>query len=594
MSSRWHSDVFLAHFFCQSCGQPVKLDPSLLDHATLGEALAPLSPYASADTGRSTAVVLSSSPMHNAGHAISHVHAAAGSTAASTATPAPLRPSSSNAAGGSGTSLLRRPSFPSRLIATAAATSASPPGSVPAAGSSQQMLDPPAAPQLSMSPPTPTSPMGHHGHHHPQPPQHAHAIHDSFVVLARQPGPAMPDPSSTATAAPAPVSQSVETAGSAASSPRRSAARPSPTASLTSLSSASNGALTTAGSHDHRGNLSHRLKVANRLFEIVSSVGDADHPLCQECADELVTKLEKQLGEARVDRDAYAGFLSSLTTVGADGVAYANSDTRKSFTPADIEALRKREEDAMATLRDLEREQEDLQRDILEAEADLRATRDMEMRYWQDVNDMDRDLSAYQNQLESINLKYDQATKKLDVLSKTNVYNDAFRVWHDGPFGTINGLRLGRLPNHPVEWSEINAAMGQTVFLLDTLAHHLSFTFTKYRLVPMGSFSRIERIDGDKAVYELYGSSDITGMLFWNRRFDYGLTAFLSCVQQLGDFAEKQDNRFRLPYRISKDKIGDASIKLQFNQDEVWTKALKYTLIDVKWILAFCCSRPDA
>ncbi|KAJ3121635.1 autophagy protein 6 [Irineochytrium annulatum] len=131
--------------------------------------------------------------------------------------------------------------------------------------------------------------------------------------------------------------------------------------------------------------------------------------------------------------------------------------------------------------------------------------------------------------------------------------------------------------------------MGQALLLLDTLASKLGFVFKTYRLVPMGSFSRIERIEGDKAVYELYGSGDITGLLFWNRRFDNALAAFLNCLQQLGDHAETRDHKFRLPYRMSKEKIGDTSIRLQFNQDEQWTKALKYTLINLKWLLAFCC-----
>ena len=33
----------------------------------------------------------------------------------------------------------------------------------------------------------------------------------------------------------------------------------------------------------------------------------------------------------------------------------------------------------------------------------------------------------------------------LEKLERTNVYNDAFCIGHDGVFGTINGLRLGRV-----------------------------------------------------------------------------------------------------------------------------------------------------
>eukprot|EP00959_Pyramimonas_sp_CCMP1952_P076087 1590125-Pyramimonas_sp.AAC.1 len=36
------------------------------------------------------------------------------------------------------------------------------------------------------------------------------------------------------------------------------------------------------------------------------------------------------------------------------------------------------------------------------------------------------------------------------MLRRTSVYNDAFHIWHSGPFGTINNFRLGRLPSAPV------------------------------------------------------------------------------------------------------------------------------------------------
>jgi beclin 1 len=48
-------------------------------------------------------------------------------------------------------------------------------------------------------------------------------------------------------------------------------------------------------------------------------------------------------------------------------------------------------------------------------------------------------LKGMQNERDSVNLKYDFAAKQLEKLEKTNVYNDTFRIWHDGPFGTING-----------------------------------------------------------------------------------------------------------------------------------------------------------
>jgi hypothetical protein len=64
----------------------------------------------------------------------------------------------------------------------------------------------------------------------------------------------------------------------------------------------------------------------------------------------------------------------------------------------------------------------------------------------------------------------DRITNHLDRLRRTNVYNDAFHIWFEGPFATISGFRMGRTAACPVEWDEINAAWGQAVLLLHTLA----------------------------------------------------------------------------------------------------------------------------
>lgn len=138
-------------------------------------------------------------------------------------------------------------------------------------------------------------------------------------------------------------------------------------------------------------------------------------------------------------------------------------------------------------------------------------------------------------------------------------------------FSNREGLRLGR--GDGVEWSEVNAALGLSLLLMYTLAKKLDFTFVGFELVPLGSFSRIDRIEGkssrfmaigmERTRYELYakgpltgfrfGSSDLKGFLFWNRKFDLGLQAFLDCLLQLGEYIEAQDAKFHFPYRISID-----------------------------------------
>jgi beclin len=40
--------------------------------------------------------------------------------------------------------------------------------------------------------------------------------------------------------------------------------------------------------------------------------------------------------------------------------------------------------------------------------------------------------------------------QELDQLKKCNAFDDAFHIYYEGHFATINGFRLGRLPSQPV------------------------------------------------------------------------------------------------------------------------------------------------
>lgn len=96
------------------------------------------------------------------------------------------------------------------------------------------------------------------------------------------------------------------------------------------------------------------------------------------------------------------------------------------------------------------------------------------------------------NPFTSLKSQLSYTQNQLEKLKKTNVFNTTFHIWHSGHFGTINNLRLGRLPTAPVTWPEINAAWGQTVLLLASLARKIGLKFSKHRLVPYGNHSYIE------------------------------------------------------------------------------------------------------
>lgn len=103
----------------------------------------------------------------------------------------------------------------------------------------------------------------------------------------------------------------------------------------------------------------------------------------------------------------------------------------------------------------------------------------------------------------------------------------------------------------------------------------------------MGSYPRI--MDSNNNTYELFGPVN----LFWSTRYDKAMTLFLSCLKDFAEFANSKDQEnnippdkcFKLPYKIENDKVENYSITQSFNKQENWTKALKYTLCNLKWAL---------
>lgn len=328
--------------------------------------------------------------------------------------------------------------------------------------------------------------------------------------------------------------------------------------------------------------ISHHLRSTMRLFNLLSSRTDIDHPLCAECTQILLSSLQRKLDETKKERDGYIAFDKEVRKEKERESQEMNRDE----VEHKIERLKSEERAILDQLKFVEREREQLDEELRALELEERALDEEEADFWRLRNDQQVASANQTSLLVSLRAAYAADYATYEKLERTNVYNDAFCIGHDGVFGTINGLRLGRVPGAPVEWSEINAAWGQTLLLLYTIARKLDFTFENYRLVPMGSFSRIERTLGDKATYELYGSGDLHfGRLLHNRRFDFAMVAFLECLKQLMDYANSQDSNIEFPHQIIKDKIGEASIKLQFSQEESWTRALRHVLLALKIIL---------
>ncbi|OIW24108.1 APG6-domain-containing protein [Coniochaeta ligniaria NRRL 30616] len=349
---------------------------------------------------------------------------------------------------------------------------------------------------------------------------------------------------------------------------------------------------------------SYEMERITKLFEILSARSDIDHPICVECTDLLVDEMQKKLDSASRERDAYVAYLKQIQTT-------TLTDDEVRAQEAALLKARADEEAALTSLRALESAKSALDAELLALEAESRQLDAEEDSFWRSRNAFASQLATFQNERDSVNSRFDHDSRLLEKLQRSNVYNDTFCISHDGTFATINGLRLGRLSSKPVDWPEINAAWGHALLLLVTVADRLGYRFDGYDPQPMGSTSRIVRLEPaspttasssrpappppqppKRHVLELYSSGDMPlGLTFMHRKFDNAMTAFLELVRQLGAFVQAQtasdsNEGLSLPYRIEGDKIGEVSIKLGIAQDDGWTKACKLTLTCCKFLLA--------
>lgn len=331
-------------------------------------------------------------------------------------------------------------------------------------------------------------------------------------------------------------------------------------------------------------NLSHRLKVTSQLFDIMSAQSDIDHPLCEECTDTLLDQLDHQLKVTTDELNDYSKeFVDKI-----DGSKEEDTE----LLAKELEDLKLEESQLMQELEKVEVERCKVEQSIAKQQQEAERLDKEEEKYWIQYNEYQKQLLEFEEEQQSVDNQLHYAQMQLDKLKKTNVFNSTFNIWYKGHFGTINNFRLGRLPSVPVDWSEINAAWGQTVLLLHALARKMNLKFKRYRLVPFGNHSYLESLEDKSKELPLYASGGFR--FFWDTKFDHAMVAFLDCLQEFKEEVEKVDKRFCLPYRMENGKIYDSSgtggsysIKIQFNSEEHWTKALKFMLTNLKWGLAW-------
>jgi beclin 1 len=200
------------------------------------------------------------------------------------------------------------------------------------------------------------------------------------------------------------------------------------------------------------------LESTARLFKLLSSRTELDHPLCAECTHLLISTLSKQLEEIKKERDGYLAFEREIKKERERERQVSSPEV----TERKIQRLKEDEKNAIDELKAAEIDRERLNEEIRalereemeleEEEAELvslpcvmqHARSYRPNRFWRLHNENLLSAAEQNSQLRSLRAAYAADSQTLEKLQRANVYYDAFCIGNVGMFGTINGLRLGR------------------------------------------------------------------------------------------------------------------------------------------------------
>ena len=111
--------------------------------------------------------------------------------------------------------------------------------------------------------------------------------------------------------------------------------------------------------------LSHHLRSTVRLYSLLSSKTEVDHPLCDECTHLLIKHLNRQLEDMKKERDLYIGAEKELRKEREKEMTESSKfGGSKAESERQIEALKEEEERAIEELRNAQRESERLEAEL--------------------------------------------------------------------------------------------------------------------------------------------------------------------------------------------------------------------------------------
>lgn len=193
-----------------------------------------------------------------------------------------------------------------------------------------------------------------------------------------------------------------------------------------------------------------------KIMALASGQSETDHPVCAGCLQEVVTEIQRQVDqteeERRIYQEANARLEEELRHGSLDEIARLEEE---------VVGLAAEEREIMATLAACDVEEAQLEEELESQRRQEEQLKKEEDDFWLVFAEFQVDMEETEEERAATTNAIRYATAELARLKRTNVLNDMFHIALDGEFGTISQFRLGRLPDHPVPWDEINAAWGR-------------------------------------------------------------------------------------------------------------------------------------
>lgn len=369
--------------------------------------------------------------------------------------------------------------------------------------------------------------------------------------------------------------------------------------------------------------VSKQIKVLNNMFNILSNKSSIDYPLCQECCDYIIEKMNVEYDELTKEKEIYEQFINRLKKQkNISKHTNKHTDDGNSNETNKVDNSMKNEmETLFETLEKLEDENAEMDKVIDKLNREIEKKKDHEKRLIFEINKNEFKKYEYYKEIESLNNQYENSLNQMDRLRKLNLFNEAFKISHQGPFGVINNLRIGGYAESPVSWNEINTGIGQIILLLNTIVQKFNIKLSNYKLEPRGTFSRIFYLNEethDWIKFDTFNDENFKIGKFFHKEtdFDKAMESILAVMniicESLGstslsgdpeDTATEtnlepsvndafDDSRLELPYHMHRDNINGISVKLYGGKPTLdWTTAMKFVLTNAKWLLVYCSTR---